>query len=346
MRCYYALIRSRLDYGAMLYDTATNTTLKKLDKIQNMCLRIALGVYKSTPIISLEAESNCLPLFIHRKFLLLSYIYRVSELPLSLPTCKAIFGDPMSLMNYRWSSHYKAPMMIRFQENQSDIIGITLSGCRSTTLLSPIPPWYNIDAIISSEFSGVSVKTITNRQANKLFEDMIFCKYAGYSQAYTDGSKSTKPVESSSSAFLICTGEGTVLKKFNCGKYISVLGTELYAIYKTLLFIKNNVNDNKTVLFTDSMSGLELLKNDRPNNYVGLVYDIQKLLLGFAMQNVSMKLQYIPGHKGILGNEIVDQAAKDALLLTAFSPVPISSRDKKLMLSSRIKKPGKNIGMN
>jgi len=70
---YIALIRSTLDYGSIFYGSANKGDLKKLDAIQNRCLRIIAGARKTSPIMSLEAETNIPPLEIHRKKLLLKF---------------------------------------------------------------------------------------------------------------------------------------------------------------------------------------------------------------------------------------------------------------------------------
>ena len=96
-RCYYSLIRSRFDHGAILYDVAPYTHLKKLYIIQYQCLRIALGVYRSSPILSLEAEGNCMPLTLHRQSLIYKYLCRISELPKFLPIFRSVFHQLQSL---------------------------------------------------------------------------------------------------------------------------------------------------------------------------------------------------------------------------------------------------------
>ena len=39
LKFYKAVIRSKLDYGSMFYETAASRYLEKLNKIQNRCLR-------------------------------------------------------------------------------------------------------------------------------------------------------------------------------------------------------------------------------------------------------------------------------------------------------------------
>ena len=53
---YQALVRSKLDYGCIVYGAASNNILKKLDPIND--LRIALGAFRTSPVTSLCAKST------------------------------------------------------------------------------------------------------------------------------------------------------------------------------------------------------------------------------------------------------------------------------------------------
>ena len=70
MRLFYiAYIRAKLDYGSILYSSAASTHLKKLEVLQNSCIRMILGARMSTPILSLQAESHIQPLTLRRDYL-------------------------------------------------------------------------------------------------------------------------------------------------------------------------------------------------------------------------------------------------------------------------------------
>ena len=73
LRIYKTLILPKLDYGSVAYGTASQQTLKKLDPIQNQALRLSLGAFHTTPIISLEIESNLHSLSYRRKILGIKY---------------------------------------------------------------------------------------------------------------------------------------------------------------------------------------------------------------------------------------------------------------------------------
>jgi len=51
---YRRLIRSKLDYGAIIYGSARKSYLKMLEPVANQALRICLGAYRTSPIDSLK----------------------------------------------------------------------------------------------------------------------------------------------------------------------------------------------------------------------------------------------------------------------------------------------------
>ena len=59
---YRAIVRSKLDYGCMVYCTASNTDLWQLDSIHNSGLRLALGAFCTSPVSSMYTEANESPL--------------------------------------------------------------------------------------------------------------------------------------------------------------------------------------------------------------------------------------------------------------------------------------------
>ena len=50
---YRTIVRSKLDYGCIVYGTACNTNLRQLDNIHNAGLRLALGAFCTSPVSSM-----------------------------------------------------------------------------------------------------------------------------------------------------------------------------------------------------------------------------------------------------------------------------------------------------
>ena len=72
---YRAIVRSKFDYGCIVYGTASNTNLRQLDSIHNSGLRLALGAFCTSPESSLYTEANEAPL--EERRLKLSMLYYV-----------------------------------------------------------------------------------------------------------------------------------------------------------------------------------------------------------------------------------------------------------------------------
>ena len=74
LRLYCSHVRSILDYGSIIYGSASNHQLKTLDTIRNQALRFSYGAFCTTPYFSLHAETCTLPLSLHRNKLSLLYL--------------------------------------------------------------------------------------------------------------------------------------------------------------------------------------------------------------------------------------------------------------------------------
>ena len=55
---YVALIRSKIDYSCEVYNSASHTVTKLLDRIQHQSLRICTGSMKSASLASLQIEKG------------------------------------------------------------------------------------------------------------------------------------------------------------------------------------------------------------------------------------------------------------------------------------------------
>ena len=292
---YISYIRAKIDYGSILYSTSAKTNLNKLDVIQNACSRLILGARKSTPVISLQAES-CLPsLDLHRGKLCVKTLIKLC--------CKAPENDMIE-----WCS------IDRVVKNKDEswchvnsFMRRALQWCKTlnmqvqrqaTKVATIIPPWQN----------GLQIVTSYNEEKifdNTTFIDYLTTEYTGYSSCYTDGSKTDDH-----------------LKRVGCGVYFpvlelgltyrlnpdhSVIYSELYAIRQALFFIKEYTVENYIVL-SDSLSALHLI-NTNQKTYVDLVDEIKILLYDLNIYRVVI-VHWVRGHVEIRGNEVADKLAK------------------------------------
>ncbi|GFO17358.1 Pol-like protein [Plakobranchus ocellatus] len=81
LRLYHTLVRSKLDYGSVIYGSANKHVLRALDPIHHQGLRIALGAFRTTPIKSLYAKA-WEPSLEHRCMkLAFNYVLKLKSLP-------------------------------------------------------------------------------------------------------------------------------------------------------------------------------------------------------------------------------------------------------------------------
>ena len=90
LRLYRTLVRFKLDYGCIVYGSARQSYLRKLDSIHNQGLRLALGAFRTSPVNSLYAEANEPSLNLRRKKLSLQYYLKLKSNP-DNPTHKIVF---------------------------------------------------------------------------------------------------------------------------------------------------------------------------------------------------------------------------------------------------------------
>ena len=81
LKLYRSLVRSKLDYGCIVYGSASKTALAKLDHVHNQGLRLSLGPFRSSPIERLYVEGHESPLEIRREKLALQYTIKLKASP-------------------------------------------------------------------------------------------------------------------------------------------------------------------------------------------------------------------------------------------------------------------------
>ena len=90
LKLYRSLVRSKLDYGCIIYGSARKSYLQMLDPIHNQGLRLALGAFRISPVASLYVKADEPSLYSRREKLSLQYAIRLAANP-SNPAHEVIF---------------------------------------------------------------------------------------------------------------------------------------------------------------------------------------------------------------------------------------------------------------
>ena len=95
LQLHRSLIRSKLDYGSIVYGSARKSYLMMLDTVHHQGLRLALGAFRTSPVESLYVEAEEPSLYLRREKLALHYAIRLAANP-SNPTFKVTFPPQIS----------------------------------------------------------------------------------------------------------------------------------------------------------------------------------------------------------------------------------------------------------
>ena len=300
LRLYRTIIRPRLDYGCEVYRSAKPYILKKLDAIHHQSLRIASGAYRSSPTVSLCAETGELPLS-KRREMLASLLYIRFHRDPSIPSAVSALSTND---DHRYAN--STNNMVPLGPMARTLIRGNLPGINVLNHNTDYePPWImpeNIvcDGIMSNKQSG------NEHQLKNEFHEHVTNVHPRTITYYTDGSKSSSGV----GAGVYCA---TSTKSQPLTKISSVYIAEIYAIFLSLTMIMTNPNQNFLVL-SDSKSSLQSIKDIYSKNPI--VKQIQTIIIRLANMNKQVRFCWVPAHVDIPGNEAADKLAKEGTLST------------------------------
>ena len=293
-RVYVAFIRSKMLYGSVIFPEFSTTLFSKLCVVQNSALRCVLGVRKTTPILSMEVEAYIMPIPLAVQLAFLGWCLRQSCGPggtSELAAAVCLFSRPP--VGFFSSRRVFLQELTRVP---------SLKGSPSS-YLSPVIPGSAFHSYIS--VSCPSFRSMPSSLAvNDQFDAFVESRYPRHVAIYTDGSRLASG--SVSAAMYVPSLGFTTSWLLNPGH--SILGAELYAILQALRFVHcdRRFFASPVVVFSDSMSALQVLMDTERPRCRALGIEIQSLLMSFTGR---VLLQWVPAHCGIDGNEIADQCA-------------------------------------
>ena len=303
MALYKTTVLSILDYGSQIYGSASEATLKTLDPIHNEGLRICTGAFKSSPNMSVQVESGEPPLSLHRDLVTMKSAVRIKA---SDSPTKKLFNERDIFIN-----NHPPPFAVRANR----LIESTNINLIYPPLINLPPPWIMHKVKVCTHLYYLSKRYGYSSEHHRQHTIEHIKRKGNHYALYTDGSKSHTGV-----GFAAVSISKTI--QYSLPNNATVFTAELAAIFSAVKIVKNLPQQN-FVIFSDSRSAIEALKNYMPRN--PLVQQIKISLHKLYEAGVNIEICWIPAHIGVKGNEDADKAAKAATTMTRSNiKIPVS----------------------
>lgn len=303
MTMYYALVRSTIDYGCMVYGSAATTQLKILDRVQSQALRLCSGALRTSPVVSLQVELGETPLALRRKKLALAYWANLGGHERE-HIAQTVLEQCWEYVAKRgWGFGWSIGSWAQEAGLQREIIAPTVP-------ISPVPPWFfpqpTVDMAILQyvhEGTEMEVESLAG-YVNQYIKDT----HHPCTEIYTDGSKD--PVTGRAGASMVVRRRGISLM-WRLTDELSVYATEMTAIIKALEWVEE-ARPGKVVICSDSAAVINSIQSSKSCR-MDLLYEVYMGLYRLERYEITVIFMWIPAHVGVWGNERADNMAKEAL---------------------------------
>jgi hypothetical protein len=275
---YRGLIRSVLKYGCIAFDQMATTHMLKLERIQYRCLRVALGLMKSTHVQTLEVIGGVPPLRL--RFSMLDHKYLISTFSTGEHPLRQLLAV-LSRLNsiQKWFGSLTCLGITIW--NQSAQFTITRLRCYYTCPMSTIR-WSGNWLLLERTFTKVVVSRLVASETSEFDASSIFL---------TDCSK---------------------------GGWVPVLVYIILEVPSPAFVLGSQVEWTKSpdryLVVTDSMRFLKALQTRRvaPRTH-SLVFEIKEACWWLTNNEYKIHIMSIPSHVRVRGKERADQLAGDAV---------------------------------
>ena len=298
LNLYRSLIRSKLDYGCIVYGSARPSYIKLLDTVHHQGLRLSLGAFRTSPVESLYVEANEPSLENRRIKLGMQYATKLKAYP-SNPAHDCVF-NPLYENVYDKQPNTIQPFGLRvnthFENSDINLDDI------ARIVIPENPPWLNPKPTFNFELAQHKQSEINPLLIQQHFAE-IRSVTSEYSAIYTDGSKDSDRV-ASAAVF------GQQVYSARILSASSIFSAEANAILLALKFVASS-EKSKFMICSDSLSCLLAIESCKTQNpFILKIVEIYKSLFAIGKHVI---FTWIPRHIGIHGNTVVDREAKNAL---------------------------------
>ena len=244
LHLYRSLIRSKLDYGCIVYGSARPSCLRILDPVRGRALRLCLGAFGASPAVSLCVGAAGPPLAVRRRGLSLQCCLKLGA-GTDNPACSAVFGSGFEARFDRKPSRAR-PLGFGVA-GDFQTLGFNGKGVLPTAVPS-VPPW-----LLQRPTCNFSLCCCGGTAAGpEVFKCKFFelrSEFSQHLEIYTDGSKdgvrTAAAVVAPNSVKTVCLPDNA-----------SIFTAELHVLDMALgIILRTRSKDY--VVYSDSLSSLK-----------------------------------------------------------------------------------------
>lgn len=303
-------VLAKMFYGCEVYASAAcKTTLNSLNSVYNSGYRLSTGAFRTSPVNGILAEAGVPPLDIRWETIQMSSAIRMMA-NTNVPGHQDInnYEEKFSPKNF---FNIVGPKINHFLEGLSVQNAVPM----------PSPPWQLEQNSTNVCISSYAYKDMSTDELVDLFTHVCENINPNNLVLYCDGS-----AQENNKGFAIISDYDT-LYRAKCHESLLVFELEARAIKNALLIAKELSQEashfhKHYIIASDSLSVITAVQNIA--NTSPIVTEIRNILIEMTD---STTLLWVPGHRGIPGNERADIEAKAASQLPSITDtnIPLKS---------------------
>lgn len=297
---FNSLVRSRIDYGSPVYQSAPKSALKLLDPVYHLGLRLATGAFRTSPIESLYVESDMWSLDSQRAYTALLYAVKTTSI-IKHPS-NILIHDTSTVSLFLKRPSLPQPYAITVNTIASNI-NISFKDTYKTTFTDVTAPWKLSPVVCDMSFRNIDKANAPTALIHQHFFSLQHKYHC--TEFYTDASKTNSTVSCA-----VCGPNLSASKTLNPD--CSIFTGETHGILMAVEYIIQQ-EIARSVIYTDSLSVVTALSSAKPHKNAVFNFLLNTIMAAYSM-GLEITVCWIPGHCGIPGNEAADREAAAATL--------------------------------
>ena len=309
-RLYTAVIRPRIQYGAAIWhrpgdtqNSPATSQVKSLTTVQRLAMKTITGCFRTMSTAALQHETDLLPIDLELRKQITKYLARVQTLPSKHPTKSLLLS---AVLRQRRMSNGT------FISNLEHLVKQYPEYTANTIMMEEIEPFINPPWWTPSNLTTYIARIPKDKAKEEHEKSMRENNDPNTLIIYTDGSGIENQIGAAAHSL-------TTLETHHCylgnANTANVYAAELTAIHLGIIMAgESNERYNKCLIYVDNQSSIQAVDKPRQQSGQYIIRNIHKSLKELQTQrpNLEFRIEWVPGHMDIVGNEKADEEAKKA----------------------------------